>query len=429
MIFGSESNLITLLMIALIALLIYHKHTKIKSNSDNDQNFNNTIEENFNNESSNYEQEHKNKHKRKNKHKNKCKHKKSKYVKNINNDVDDIDVDEGVDVNELMNIMKKTKSIPTKIHERKHKHKHKHKRRKRLELNTEYAEIQYHKDYNDTITAINNLTPQKELFNMGFLPVIESTPDKANVKGLANLFLKKLNFEIDNNVQEYLHINSGWNDMGKRRREKTGFEEQQEELGLPGSLYTEPADKSRVRVVKIDKAEQFTTDDQIRFIIYMIIQKENVKDQMVLQVQFFMEREDLSGNRDDRANFFDKGLPQEGDETKIDPDQLVIIEQVFTLGFLTNATLKKTKMDKFHDYKGVHREDGTINQEKVIKIMLKKHKERDNELNSFINTLDGDTKEIYDVPDVGPYSQYKNTRTIMDDLAQFPQRSFGDIQI
>ena len=111
---------------------------------------------------------------------------------------------------------------------------------------------------------------------------------------------------------------------------------------------------------------------------------------------------------------------------KIDPEQVVIIEQVFTLGYLTNQTNKKTQMDKFHDYDNVQRSDGTINQEKVIKIMLKKHKERADELNSFVSTLNDETQQVvHDIPE-GEYSLYKNTRTIMDDLACFPQKSFGD---
>lgn len=296
-----------------------------------------------------------------------------------------------------------------------------------IPVNTEFVEMQYHNDYNDTITAINNLTPQKELFNLGYLPVRQIIPDPRNINSLVGLFMDKLNFEIKNNVQEYLNVNSAWTDMGKRRREKSGFETQMEELGLPGCLYNEPAVKAPLILVKVDKVEQSNTNDQIRFTAYIIVQKVNVRDQMVLQVNFFMEREDLGVNRDDRDNFFSKGL--ENQTNKVDPNQAVIIEQVFTLGYLTNETKHKTKMDKFHDYKKIHRTDGTINQEEVIKTMLIKHKERQNELDSFMCTLDNDTKEIHGVPDIDNYSQYKNTRTIMDDLAEFPQKSFGAIQI
>jgi hypothetical protein len=395
--FGSESNLIIFLLIGLVVLLVYYKQVEQRANNNNK---NSQCEETFDNVDG---EERKNK---RSKHSNRSKHRRSS-----NGDLDD-----------AMNALGSHRRL-------RYDHDHNHGGRGGIQLNEEFTEMQYHKDYNDTITAINNITPQKELFNLGFLPVTESTPSKGNIKSLVKLFMKNLNSEVKRNVQEFLHTNSGWNDMGKRRREKTGFEEQMEELGLPGSLYTESASKAPVHLIKLDKAEQFTTTDQIRFVAYIIVQKENVKDQMVLKVQFFMERQDLSAERDDRANFFDRGLTKEGDDTVLDPDQLVVIEQVFTLGYLTNTTKKKTKMDKFHDYEGVHRADGTMDQEKVVKMMLQKHKERELELNSFMDTVDDDTKEIHDVPGIDSYSQYKNTRTIMDDLAQFPQRSFGDINM
>lgn len=428
--FGFESSLIILLLVALLVILICHKQIKSsvldhKENNGNNENFDNKtivylddpVYDNFMNDMM-YNKIEKKKRKLKNNYCVASKHHKHHKYNKHHNTHDIIS-----DMDELVSMMGKNKSCRKKIHTL----------RIKPEVNVEFADMQYHKDYNDVITAINNLTSQKELFNMGFLPVIETEPNKGNVKSLVKLFMSKMNNDILNNVQEYLHVNSGWNDMGKRRREKSGFEQQMEELGLPGSLYNEPAEKAPIKLIKIDKSVQFTTDDQIRFTIYIIVQKENVKDQMVLQVQFFMEREDLSGQRDDRANFFEKGLDSpKKDSVNIDPNQLVIIEQVFILGYLTNETSPKTKMDKFHNYDNTQRIDGTIDQEKVIKMMLIKHKERENELNSFVNTLNDDSREIYDISGpsgVDQYSQFTNTRTIMDDFAQFPQRAFGDVVI
>lgn len=279
------------------------------------------------------------------------------------------------------------------------KHHKKDKEDEEVEVNQEFIEMQYHKDYADTITGINNLTPQKELFNMGFLPVRQTTPNPENVKELVDLFISKLNNEIETNVEEYLHTNSGWNDMGKRRREKSGFEEQMEELGLPGSLYNEGAAKECVKLIRIDKAEQFNTEDQIRIAIHIIIQKPNVHDQMILKIQFFIEREDLKSGGDHSDKFFEKDI---NNQTNDIANQTAVIEQVFTVGYLTNQAEKKTKMDKFHDYSGIQRSDGTINQEKVIKMMVRKHKERADELKSFKSTLFDD-----------------NMRNLMDDLGQF----------
>lgn len=292
----------------------------------------------------------------------------------------------------------------------------------------ELLETQYHKDYNDTITAINNLTPQKELFNMGFLPVKVINPDPQNVKELIRLFIRRVNEEVKNRVSEYLHVNSGWNDQGKQKKIKSGFEEQMEVLGLPGDLYTQPADKAKIRVVKIDKAEQHMTDDQIRFIIHVIVQKKNVKDQMVLKVQFFMEKEDLKTGGDHRDSFFAKSLVnQKENHGEENLDNVVIIEQVFTVGFLSDTGTSKTRMDKFHEYSDIMNQNGIIDQYKVLQIMKKKHADRSKELSSFLCSVDDETKELHDVPGIGDYQSYKNTRTIMDDLKINPQDSFGQI--
>jgi hypothetical protein len=287
---------------------------------------------------------------------------------------------------------------------------------------SEFIEKQYHKDYNDTITAINNLTPQKELFNMGFLPVKEVDPDSGNIRELVKLFINRINDEVDNRVSEFLHKNSGWNDQGKRKKIKSGFEEQLEELGLPGDLYTQPADKAGIRLVAIEHAEQHMTDDQIRFIAHIVVQKKNVKDQMVIKVLFFMEREDLKNGGDHRENFFDKSVAnhdRELDAANQKLDNIVIIEQVFTVGFLSDTGTSKTRMDKFYEYKDIQNQNGIIDQYKVLQIMKKKH--------AFLCSVDDETKELHDVPSIGDYKAYQNTRTIMDDLKINPQRSFGQI--
>lgn len=405
MILGSESNIVIFLMIAIIAFFVYYKSTTEQFSSTSK-----SVDQD--NKCDNNNETHEQMKQTKHKHHKKRHERKNRYLDGVLNILHDsrkfenTDVDVDNDDDDCSNDISMSTDIP---------------------VNTEFVEMQYHRDYNDTITAINNLTPQKELFNLGYLPVRQIVPDPRNMKTLVKLFMNKLNAEITNNVHEYLNVNSAWTDMGKRRREKSGFETQMEELGLPGCLYNEPAEKAPVSLVKIDRVEQSNTNDQIRFTAYIIIQKVNVRDQMVLQVNFFMEREDLGINRDDRDDFFKKGLDRS--DTGADPDQTVVIEQVFTLGYLTDEAKHKTKMDNFYDYKEVNRTDGTFNQEEVIKTMLKKHKERQNELDSFMCTLDNDTKEIHGVPDVDNYSQYKHTRTIMDDLAEFPQKSFGALEL
>lgn len=298
----------------------------------------------------------------------------------------------------------------------------------RRRLNTELIEQQYHKDYADTITGINNLTPQKELFNMGFLPVHSSKPTKQNVDTLVEMFVGKLNKEVGGRVSEYLNINSGWHDQGKIKRVKSGFEEQMENLGLPSSIYTENADKAPVELVAVTETLKETTDDQVRISITMVLQKVNVKDQIVVCVKFFMEKEDLKSGGDHRENFFDKTV---SDYEGLDNEAFgtVIIEIAFIEGFLTNSGLPQTDMDKFHNYDDIMTKDGIVDQYKVMQIMKKKHRERSKELNSFLCSVDDQTKVIHDVPGIGDFESYKTTRTIMDDLEINPQDMFNNIHM
>ena len=399
MVFGSESNIIIFFMIALILLFIYYepiKSTGICKRLLSDKNY--VLSDDDPSKRYIFQNTLDSPHK-----------KRSSRMKNHASN--QLTFYSDMNVEDAINVLSKSKKCSQN-------NNNDNTKKKLIDVNTEFIEMQYHKDYNDTITAINNLTPQKELFNLGVLPVKEVTPSKGNIKDIVFLFMNKLNNEIKCNVQEYLHVNSGWNDMGKRICKKSGFEEQMEELGLPGSLYNEPASKSFAKLIRIDKSEQFNTENQIRFVTYIIIQKPNVRDQMVLKVQFFLEREDSKAGRDDSACFFSKNLSADYDnDAKIDPNQIVIIEQVFTLGYLTDQAKKKTKMDKFHDYNNIQRSDGTFDQEKVIKTMLKKHKERSDELNSFVCTLDQETQEqIHDV------SANENTKNIMNALSCFPKK-------
>ena len=390
----TESNIIIFILFGLIALVVYNQKLYNKqTNADN-----NIDQCNFENFSKDViTKKHHRSHKIKKSHK--------KHT---------------LDPKNALDVLSRVSKIPSKQSKKQfdkqsqHAYSKNHKTSQEQQK-SEFLDNQYHQDYIYTITAINNLTPQKELFNLGFLPVVETTPASNIVKKLTKMFISKVNNEIDTDVQEFLHTNSGWGDMGKRRRTKSGFEEAMEDLGLPGTTYNEPAKKSKLILIKVDKAEQYNTDEQIRFIIYMVVQNENVKDHMVLQVKFFMERGDLSGSRDDRDNFFEKELTN---YDKKDTDHAVIIEQALTVGYLTNAGNKKTKMDKFHDYDGVHKKDGLMDQNKVLDIMVQKHNDRLNELQSFKGTLDEELRDSYEHVDT-ELNRRSQERVVMDDLAKF----------
>ena len=273
-------------------------------------------------------------------------------------------------------------------------------------VNSELLDVQYHKDYYDTINAINNLTTQKELFNNNYLPVIESKPPTKFTNQLVDFFMKKINYEIQNNVDEFRHHNSGWNDLGRQKRIKSGFEQGQEDLGLPGNLYNEPASKDILDIIKIESSDQLLTNEQMRIIITIVAQKKNVQDQIILKIVFFF---------DDMVNR----------SKMIINDNYVIIEKLFINGFLTDSNNNgnvETNTDKFYSYDNIDAVDEVTCQSKIIKQLIDNKNKRKDEFNSFSVTMDLKEQEQHDLDDI--FSKNENTRDIIDDLQNYPQTVF-----
>jgi len=294
------------------------------------------------------------------------------------------------------------------------------KKKKNVLLNTEFIEEQFHIDYQDIFTSFNRISKQKELFNLSFLPVKQTEVNQNIAKSLAKMLIKKINQVNKNDVPEYLNKDSQWTDQGKIHKKKSGWDQQMEKLGLPGSLYNEPVGKKKLMMIDLQKTEQFETSDQIRFVLWIIVQKKGVHDQLVVRINLMMNRSD-DQNPD---NFFSQDLGERDQEIKD-----VVVEQIFIVGYLTNNAEKKTKMNRFHDYGVLEDEYGFIDQEKVLKIMKKKHQEREKEMKAFTLNVSDEQKEIYDVPSLESYENYRNTRKILDDLKQLPCDSFGETHI
>jgi len=291
------------------------------------------------------------------------------------------------------------------------------KKENNIMLNTEFIEDQFHLDYQDQITAFNRIAKQKELFNLSFLPVTQTTVDPDIAHSLAKMLIKKINQVNRDEVPEYLNRDSKWTDQGLVQKKKSGWDRQMNRLGLPSSLYNEPVGKKRLRLIDLQKTEQYETSDQLRFVLWMIVQKKDVVDQLVVRINMMMNK----NNDQNPDNFFSKDLVERTHEIKD-----VVVEQIFIVGYLTNNAEKKTKMNRFHDYGVVENEYGFIDQEKVLKIMKKKHKEREKEMKSFTSNVSAEQTEIYDVPALDSYENYRDTRKILDDLKQLPCNSFGE---
>src|SRR3989338_8230062 len=108
---------------------------------------------------------------------------------------------------------------------------------KKVDINPYFTEVQFHNDYRDTMNAFTILTTasQTQLFNRSDLPIIKiSTPSKKEVSYLVKNFIKTVNTTIDTKVSSELGNNDWKNNYGEKNI-KSGWDKQQEKLGLPGS--------------------------------------------------------------------------------------------------------------------------------------------------------------------------------------------------
>lgn len=242
--------------------------------------------------------------------------------------------------------------------------------RKKREINPYLTEVQFHNDYRDTMNAFQILIPkQQQLFNRADMPIIKtSTPSNSEIRPLVKNFIREVNKILDKNVCDGFNVKNWKNNYGERDYED-GWTKQQERLGLPGSLYTNPAKKAHIRLINVDHAEKYETEDELRYVLFMNVQKVNVADQMVLRVSFQIDKQDYDINKD----FFNK--------KKKTYNTIVKIEEIYTMGFLTKESMGKRSIKaKYYNFDGISNTDGKMFTDKqIIEQLNKKRREYEEE--------------------------------------------------
>lgn len=236
------------------------------------------------------------------------------------------------------------------------------KQKQKKEVNPYFMEMQFHNDYRDTHNAIILMIPnQRQLFNRADLPIINvSTPTNREILPLVKNFIREINRVTKENVPE-TYIPRDWKNGVAEKEFKSGWDKQQEKLGLPGSLYNGPTKRESLKLIKVDHTERFETEDEIRYVIFMILQKKHVKDQILLKVSFQIDKQDINLDK----NFFKKNTPS----------TLVKIEEAFILGYLTkNSFGKQSVKSEYYNFDGIT--NGRIfSQTEIMKELNKKRKQ------------------------------------------------------
>jgi len=236
------------------------------------------------------------------------------------------------------------------------------KSKKKPKVNKFFQEVQFHQDYRDTMNAFNLLTDQKPFFNTADLPVTNvEKPSNTEIKNLISRFIREVNKTVKNHISNESGTN-GWADNMPQKKFKSGWDKQQEELGLPGSIYTEPAPKASIKLIKLDHAEKYETDSEVKYVVFLVVQKRNTEDQMLVRVSFVVDKQDMNLDRE----FFDK--------KKNTYETAVSIEEISIIGFMiTHGFGEQSSREKFYDFDGIT--DGRMfSQKEIIRQLNKKRR-------------------------------------------------------
>lgn len=277
-----------------------------------------------------------------------------------------------------------------------------------------FMEMQFHTDYRDTIAAFNDISQQKEIFNKSNQPVTHLDPSHKEASYLIKEFIRELNSDVKNSVSDYRTSNTGWDEPLPELKVKSGWDKQQEELGLPSSLYADPAKRAPIKLIKIDDIEKYTTEFETKYVCTIIIQKLNVEDQMIVKISFVQDNTDINGER-----IFFQDIELYTDNNK-NSEYNVIIEEIFIVGFLTDDEAFVGDGDDFYNFKGIET-DGMIDNKTIMKELIKKYKNRRKEDRKFSESLDEEGQIFHDeLCDLSNYDAFKCTRSIYDDLSDKP---------
>ena len=189
-------------------------------------------------------------------------------------------------------------------------------------INENFIDTQFHNDYRDVISALNDLVPShKQIFNLANTPLKYSEPDRREVTGMVTDFIDTLNDTVKKVVCRIRNNNTGWDEPLEDPSVESGWDKIQRGLGnVP--LHTRPLGQTSISLISIEKVKKYETEGETKYTCHIIIQKDGADDQMLLKVSFVIDKSNLT----DEDNFFQL--------KNVEMD--VILEEAFIEGYLSN---------------------------------------------------------------------------------------------
>lgn len=275
-------------------------------------------------------------------------------------------------------------------------------------INPFMLDIQFHNDYRDTITAFNNIVPDKiQLFNLANIPLHYSNPPKNEVKELVKQFIDNVNNNLKDQVSTARNYNTGWDEAIPDPNMKSGWTKSQEALGIQSALYHDPAPKNFVKLIDITNIEKYETEDEIKYAISMVLQKYGVDDQIAIKVSLVQDKRPML----DENNFYKNTYVE----------MKIVIEDIYILGFLSKygtnmENIDDNEKEKFYMFDKFEKNDVT-DPKYILKVLNEKYDQRNKEMNNMTAMLDEEGQNFHkDLPTIYDFSNVRETRTIYDDF-------------
>jgi len=248
--------------------------------------------------------------------------------------------------------------------------------------NYTFHDNQFNINYRDIITIINDISSYQNLFNKSDKPINVVKPSEKKVKNLVKYLVKTIN-EKNKDLPQNLKINSEWNDVIPRENVKSGWEKQMNKIGLPG--YEKYSKNSTVKLIEIRDCEGVEIDNESLITCIAVLQKNNIKDKILIKVNFWINKCSTNDNR----YFFD-------DDIK-DQELDIVIEKIDILGYYTlEKNYNKSSGEEFYNFKGLNdTKNDMLDQDVINKELEKKYKERSERIKKSIENLNEEDKQMY----------------------------------
>jgi hypothetical protein len=241
-----------------------------------------------------------------------------------------------------------------------------------LPKNPYFNPMQYHEDYRDIITTFTQVASGKQIFNNGIFNVGNRAVYKVDVseneiKKIIDQFITMINNKNDS-LPITSNVNLGWNNVlyDKSNLVKSGWDKSQEELGLPQSIYPKPIGKGDIRLIDIIEYSKFETKSEVKYIITIVIQKDNTRDQMMAEVVMMKEKQ--------KKEF--------------------IIEEIQIAGFLTydySGEIEPTSLQPLAD---IGEKNGITSDVSIMGSLQKRLDHTEQLMSDFTDNLDDETREF-----------------------------------